>query len=115
MPAQPNLDLSQDYTPTVFDNYVVTLKIGDEPYTLGTWRHCRMFPAFRFLADVNSTSSISGLFDTAGQEDFDNLRHLSYPNTDVFLMCFSGGLKVERSASPSIHSLHGANTTGIGE
>ena len=29
-------DLSQDYTPTVFDNYVVTLKIGDEAYTLGT-------------------------------------------------------------------------------
>ena len=36
MPAQPNLDLSQDYTPTVFDNYVVTLKIGEEAYTLGT-------------------------------------------------------------------------------
>jgi len=37
--------------------------IGGEPYTLG-------------------------LFDTAGQEDYDRLRPLSYPQTDVFLVCF---------------------------
>ncbi|SCV02503.1 LAME_0H01992g1_1 [Lachancea meyersii CBS 8951] len=53
-----------DYVPTVFDNYAVTVMIGDEPYTLG-------------------------LFDTAGQEDYDRLRPLSYPSTDVFLVCFS--------------------------
>ena len=39
-------------------------RIGDSPYTLG-------------------------LFDTAGQEDYDRLRPLSYPQTDVFLVCFS--------------------------
>jgi hypothetical protein len=38
--------------------------IGEDPYTLG-------------------------LFDTAGQEDYDRLRPLSYPQTDVFLVCFS--------------------------
>lgn len=53
-----------DYVSTVFDNYAVTVMIGDEPFTLG-------------------------LFDTAGQEDYDRLRPLSYPSTDVFLVCFS--------------------------
>jgi len=48
-------------------NYEILIsihRIGDEPYTLG-------------------------LFDTAGQEDYDRLRPLSYPQTDVFLVCFS--------------------------
>lgn len=53
-----------EYVPTVFDNYAVTVMIGEDPYTLG-------------------------LFDTAGQEDYDRLRPLSYPQTDVFLVCFS--------------------------
>ena len=29
------------------------------------------------------------VWDTAGQEEYDKLRTLSYPNTDVILVCFS--------------------------
>ncbi|KAK3318869.1 ras family-domain-containing protein [Apodospora peruviana] len=50
-----------EFVPTVFDNYAVTVMIGDERWTLG-------------------------LFDSAGQEDYDRLRPLSYPQTDVFLV-----------------------------
>ncbi|CAF0825428.1 unnamed protein product [Brachionus calyciflorus] len=57
-------EFPKEYVPTVFDNYAVTVRISGEAYTLG-------------------------LFDTAGQEDYDRLRPLSYPQTDVFLVSFS--------------------------
>lgn len=54
----------QSILQSVPDREFIKCRIGDEPYTLG-------------------------LFDTAGQEDYDRLRPLSYPQTDVFLVCFS--------------------------
>jgi Ras-related C3 botulinum toxin substrate 1 len=54
----------QDYVPTVFDNYNTAIMVDDQPYNLGLW-------------------------DTAGQEEYDRLRALCYPQTDVFLICFS--------------------------
>ncbi|XP_065920170.1 ras-related protein Rac1-like isoform X1 [Dysidea avara] len=54
----------EQYIPTVFDNCCVNITIEDKSINLG-------------------------LFDTVGQEDYDRLRPLSYPQTDVFLMCFS--------------------------
>ena len=53
-----------EYIPTVFDNYAVDVKIDDKLFTLA-------------------------LFDTAGQETFDQLRPVAYPQTDIFLICFS--------------------------
>ncbi|KAM9393193.1 ras-related C3 botulinum toxin substrate 1-like [Pholidichthys leucotaenia] len=38
---------------------------------------------------VDGKPVILGLSDTAADEDYDRLRPLSYPETDVFLICFS--------------------------
>jgi len=57
-------NVPSECVPTVFDNYRVTVMIGDEPYTLA-------------------------LFNTTGLEHHNRLRPLGYQQTDVFLVCFS--------------------------
>jgi small GTP-binding protein len=52
------------YVPTVFENYVSDIEVDGKQVELALW-------------------------DTAGQEDYDRLRPLSYPDTDVILMCFA--------------------------
>ncbi|KAL3221999.1 hypothetical protein MRX96_029034 [Rhipicephalus microplus] len=53
-----------DYEPTVFDNYAGSLLVDGVTANLTLW-------------------------DTAGQEDYEKLRPLSYPGSDVFLLCYS--------------------------
>ncbi|VVC42194.1 P-loop containing nucleoside triphosphate hydrolase,Small GTP-binding protein domain,Small GTPase [Cinara cedri] len=52
------------YVPTVFDNFSTEIKIEGKMVKLALW-------------------------DTAGQEDYDRLRPLSYPNSDVVIICYS--------------------------
>lgn len=62
----------QDYIPTVFDNYSTTIALPDP-------------------GNPDSEAQVFklNLWDTAGQEEYDRLRPLSYPQTDIFLICFS--------------------------
>ncbi len=50
-----------------------------------------MLATLSFYYDVQMEKHLVDLQlnDTAGQEDYDRLRPVAYPNTDVFLLCFS--------------------------
>lgn len=54
----------QVYEPTVFENYVHDIYVDGKPMQLSLW-------------------------DTAGQEEFDRLRSLSYSDTHCIMLCFS--------------------------
>jgi len=56
--------LKSSIEPTVFENYVHDLYVDDQLVELSLW-------------------------DTAGQEEFDRLRSLSYAETHVIMICFS--------------------------
>jgi len=61
----------EGYVPTVFDTYSMTIDLQ---------------PGVKKIIEI---------FDTAGQEEYDRLRPLAYPGTNLFMVCFS----VERESS----------------
>ncbi|KAJ7465235.1 P-loop containing nucleoside triphosphate hydrolase protein [Mycena latifolia] len=54
----------QAYVPTVFENWVADIEVNNRRVELALW-------------------------DTAGQEEYDRLRPLSYPDSHVILICFA--------------------------
>ena len=65
-PTKPGLTgiFFKVYVPTVFENYVADVEVDGKHVELALW-------------------------DTAGQEDYDRLRPLSYPDSHVILICFA--------------------------
>lgn len=55
---------SEIYLPTIHETYLASVKHEDQEIVFALW-------------------------DTAGEEDYDRLRPLSYPRTDVVLICFN--------------------------
>lgn len=52
------------YVPTVFENYIADVEYDKKDYEVALW-------------------------DTAGQEDYDRLRALSYPSSDAVVITFA--------------------------
>lgn len=73
----------------VFDNYAVTVMIGEDPYTLGLFDTAGTLPLQGTRQGGIDWRWDSLRLHSLGQEDYDRLRPLSYPQTDVFLVCFS--------------------------
>ena len=62
--VQATGEFPTEYVPTVFENYTAQVERNGQEILLHLW-------------------------DTAGQEDYDRLRPLSYPGADIVLLCFS--------------------------
>jgi len=57
-------EFPKDYQPTVFDNYVAEIRLDEKPVQLALW-------------------------DTAGQEEYERLRPMSYSQSHVILIAFA--------------------------
>lgn len=57
-------EFPKEYQPTVFDNYVAEIRLDEKPVQLALW-------------------------DTAGQEEYERLRPMSYSQSHVILIAFS--------------------------
>uniref|UniRef100_A0A1I8JR70 Rho-related GTP-binding protein RhoV n=1 Tax=Macrostomum lignano TaxID=282301 RepID=A0A1I8JR70_9PLAT len=64
----------EEYIPTVFDTYSANVMVQQRSVSLCLWGHSRLYDLF---------------YPTEGQEEYDQLRVLSYPQTDVMIVCFA--------------------------
>lgn len=64
--VQAGEEYPEHYVPTIFENYISQIKV----------------PGSKKVVELS-------LWDTAGQEDYDRLRPLSYPDTDVTILAYS--------------------------
>lgn len=62
--AQAGGEFNEQYTPTAFDDYAIE-------------------------AFINGKTKVLTVCDTAGEDDYNTLRPLSYPDADVFIVCYS--------------------------
>ena len=69
-------EFPSEYVPTVFENYKCKVSVGGVEHPVQMW-------------------------DTAGQEELENIRTLSYANTNVYLLCYS---VVDRTSYDNIPS-----------
>lgn len=91
LPLLPYTDKSlsiQVYVPTVFENYVADVEVDGKHVELALW-------------------------DTAGQEDYDRLRPLSYPDSHVILICFAVDSPDSLDNVQEKVSTHAINFTGL--
>lgn len=65
---------NKEYVPTIFDTFTTDVSTMKDSYKINIW-------------------------DTSGQEEYDSLRPLSYPKTDIYIICFS------RSDPSSFHNI----------
>jgi len=80
--SQTQSAFPEEYVPTVFDTHASKINVDGVEFSLTMW-------------------------DTAGQEEYEKLRPLSYPKTDCFIVCYavnnrSSYLNVESKWMPEL-------------
>ena len=79
----------EDYVPTIFDNYTAEISVDNNSYILN------LFDTAGKNATKITERYVNLLYDknyykkNVGQEEYDQLRPLSYPQTDLFIVAFS--------------------------